>query len=57
MGREEGFNVLLLCSSFIQTLVSAYQYYMELNAVAFMFVTLEDKTTYEEGDGQNDEEY
>lgn len=28
---------------------------IELNTVAFMFVTLEDKTMYEERDGQNDE--
>lgn len=30
---------------------------MELNTVAFMFVMQEDKTIYEERDGQNDEEY
>lgn len=31
--------------------------YMELNTIVFMFVTQEDKTIYEERDGQNDEEH
>lgn len=30
---------------------------MEFNTVAFMFVTQESKTIYEEKDGQNDEGY